>query len=107
MIKFTSSTFTVDAAGPDGAERRTITGIAVPYNVLATVSDGTTVQFAPGSLPIDGKAPRLYMNHDATQAIGILSERVDSPEAMYFTAKVSNTRAGDEALVLAADGVLD
>lgn len=107
MIKFTSSTFTVDAAGPDGAERRTITGIAVPYNVMATVSDGTTVQFAPGSLPIDGKAPRLYMNHDATQAIGILSERVDSPEAMYFTAKVSNTRAGDEALVLAADGVLD
>jgi len=107
MIKFTSSTFTVDAAGPDGAERRTITGIAVPYNVMATVSDGTTVQFAPGSLPIDGKAPRLYMNHDSTMAIGILSERVDSPEAMYFTAKVSNTRAGDEALVLAADGVLD
>ena len=107
MIKFTSSTFTVDAAGPDGAERRTITGIAVPYNVMATVSDGTTVQFAPGSLPVDGKAPRLYMNHDSTMAIGILSERVDSPEAMYFTAKVSNTRAGDEALVLAADGVLD
>ena len=107
MIKFTSSTFTVDAAGPDGAERRTITGIAVPYNVMATVSDGTTVQFAPGSLPVDGKAPRLYMNHDSSQAIGILSERVDSPEAMYFTAKVSNTRAGDEALVLAADGVLD
>jgi hypothetical protein len=26
---------------------------------------------------------------------------------MYFTAKVSNTRAGDEALVLAADGVID
>ena len=107
MIKFTSSTFTVDAAGPDGAERRTITGIAVPYNVFATVSDGTQVQFAPGSLPVDGKAPKLYMYHDSSQAIGIVSERVDSPEAMYFTATVSNTRAGDEALVLAADGVLD
>jgi HK97 family phage prohead protease len=107
MIKFTSSTFTVDAAGPDGAERRTITGIAVPYNVYATVSDGTQVQFAPGSLPVDGKAPKLYMYHDSSQAIGIVSERVDSPEAMYFTATVSNTRAGDEALVLAADGVLD
>jgi len=107
MIKFTSSTFTVDAAGPDGLERRTITGIAVPYNVYATVSDGTQVQFAPGSLPVEGKAPKLYMYHDSTQAIGIVSERVDSPEAMYFTASVSNTRAGDEALVLAADGVLD
>jgi phage head maturation protease len=107
MIKFTSSTFTVDAAGPDGLPRRTITGIAVPYNVFATVNDGTQVQFAPGSLPVDGKAPKLYMYHNSSLAIGIVSERVDSPEAMYFTATVSNTRAGDEALVLAADGVLD
>lgn len=107
MIKFTSSTFTVDAAGPDGLPRRTITGIAVPYNVFATVSDGTQVQFAPGSLPVDGKAPKLYMYHDSTQAIGLVSERVDSPEAMYFSATVSNTRAGDEALVLMADNVLD
>jgi HK97 family phage prohead protease len=61
----------------------------------------------PGSLPVEGKAPKLYMNHDSTQAIGLVAERVDSPEAMYFTAKVSNTRAGDEALVLAADGVID
>jgi len=107
MIKFTSSSFTVDAAGPDGLPRRSITGVAVPYNTFATVSDGTRVQFAPGSLPVEGKAPKLYMYHDSSQAIGVLSERVDSPEAMYFTAKVSNTRAGDEALILAADGVLD
>jgi len=107
MIKFTSNTFSVDAAGPDGLPRRTITGVAVPYNVYATVSDGTEVQFAPGSLPVDGKAPKLYMYHDSTQAIGLVSERVDSPEAMYFSATVSNTRAGDEALVLMADGVLD
>ena len=107
MIRFTSNTFAVEAAGPDGEARRTITGIAVPYNTFATVSDGTTVQFMPGSLPVEGKAPKLYMNHDSTQAIGLVAERVDSPEAMYFTAKVSNTRAGDEALVLAADGVID
>ena len=107
MIRFTSNTFAVEAAGPDGENRRTITGIAVPYNTFATVSDGTSVQFMPGSLPIEGKKPRLYMNHDSTQAIGLVAERVDSEEAMYFTAKVSNTRAGDEALVLAADGVID
>ena len=107
MIRFTSNTFAVEAAGPDGENRRTITGIAVPYNTFATVSDGTTVQFMPGSLPVEGKAPKLYMNHDSTQAIGLVAERVDSEEAMYFTAKVSNTRAGDEALVLAADGVID
>lgn len=107
MMRFTSSTFTVDAAAADGSARRTITGIALPYNVQATVSGGQVVSFLPGSLPVTGKAPKLYMQHDASQAIGLVTERADSPEAMYFTAKVSSTTLGDEALILASDGVLD
>jgi phage head maturation protease len=106
MIRFTSSTFTIDAAA-DGTPKRTITGVALPYNTQATVSGGQVVSFLPGSLPTDGKAPKLYMSHDSTQAIGLVTERVDSPEAMYFTAKVSTTALGNEALILAADGVLD
>jgi HK97 family phage prohead protease len=106
MMRFTSSTFSIDAA-QDGSPKRTITGIALPYNTEATVSGGQTVSFLPGSLPTDGKNPKLYMSHDSTQAIGLVTERADSPEAMYFTAKVSTTALGDEALVLAADGVLD
>jgi hypothetical protein len=47
------------------------------------------------------------MNHDANQAIGIVTERVDTEEGMMFTAKISKTAAGDEALQLALDGVLD
>ena len=105
-MRLTSSTFSIDAA-QDGSPKRTITGIALPYNVEATVSGGQVVSFMPGSLPTDGKAPKLYMSHDSTQAIGLVTERADSPEAMYFTAKVSTTALGDEALVLAADGVLD
>jgi HK97 family phage prohead protease len=106
MMRFTSSTFSIDAA-QDGSPKRTITGIALPYNVEATVSGGQTVSFLPGSLPTEGKAPKLYMSHDSTQAIGLVTERSDDDEAMYFTAKVSTTALGDEALVLAADGVLD
>ena len=106
MMRFTSSTFSVDAA-QDGTPKRTITGIALPYNVEATVSGGQVVSFLPGSLPTDGKNPKLYMSHDSTQAIGLVTERADSPEAMYFTAKVSTTALGDEALILAVDGVLD
>jgi HK97 family phage prohead protease len=106
MMRLTSSTFSIDAA-QDGSPKRTITGIALPYNTEATVSGGQVVSFMPGSLPTDGKAPKLYMSHDSTQAIGLVTERADSPEAMYFTAKVSTTALGDEALVLAADGVLD
>ena len=107
MIKFNLSNFTLDAAAPGEPGRRTITGTAVPYNTFATVADGTRVSFAPGSLPVTGKAPRLYLYHDSTQAVGLVTERVDTEEGMMFTAKISNTRAGDEALVLAADGVLD
>jgi HK97 family phage prohead protease len=106
MIKLIASQVTIDAAAGE-AGRREITGIAVPYGVSATVSDGTSVIFEAGSLPVDGKAPRLYMNHDATNAIGIVTERVDTPEGMMFTAKISKTQAGDEALILAMDGVLD
>ena len=106
MIRVTASTFTIDAAAPDSPETRTITGIAVPYNVVANAS-GTEVMFLRGSLPIDGKAPKLYMQHDASQAIGLVTERADDEENMYFSAKVSATSLGDEALVLAADGVLD
>ena len=106
MMRFTSSTFSIDAA-QDGSPKRTITGIALPYNTEATVSGGQTVSFLPGSLPTEGKAPKLYMSHDASQAIGLVTERTDDEEAMYFTAKVSTTALGDEALILAADGVLD
>ena len=106
MIRVTASTFTIDAAAPDGTPTRTITGIAVPYNVVANAS-GTEVMFIRGSLPTEGKAPKLYMSHDASQAIGIVTERDDDEEHMYFVARVSSTELGDDALVLAADGVLD
>jgi HK97 family phage prohead protease len=106
MIKLIASQVTIDAAAGETG-RREITGIAVPYGVAATVADGTPVIFEAGSLPVEGKAPRLYMNHDSTNAIGIVTERVDTPEGMMFTAKISKTQAGDEALILAMDGVLD
>jgi len=107
MIRFNAPSATIDAAAGDGTPSRTITGIAVPYGVAATVSDGTAVTFEQGSLPVEGKAPRLYMNHDSNQAIGIVTERVDTAEGMLFSAKISKTAAGDEALQLALDGVLD
>jgi HK97 family phage prohead protease len=107
MIKFTAEAVTIDAAGPDGAPRRTISGIAVPYGVDATVSDGTTVRVLEGALPVDGKAPRLFMNHDSSDAIGILVSRESTSEGMLFTAKISDTVKGNEAITLMKDGVLD
>ena len=106
MIRLTPQQITVDAAAADGVQRRTISGVAVEYGVTATVSDGTQVKFMPGSLSTAGRKPKLYMQHDSAQIIGQVVERVDTGEAMMFVAKVSATRLGDEALVLAGDGSL-
>lgn len=95
------------AAGEDGAGERRIDAIAVPYNVWATVSGGQQVMFRPGSLPVDGKNPRVFMYHDSTKVVGSVVERVDTDDAMLASMKISRTALGDEALVLAADGVMD
>jgi HK97 family phage prohead protease len=63
--------------------------------------------FLAGSLPVDGKAPKLFMYHDATQPVGLVTGRTETPDGMLFTATVVETQAGDEALTLAAAGVLD
>jgi HK97 family phage prohead protease len=107
MIRLTATSVSIDAAASDGTPTRTITGIAVPYGVAATVSDGTEVIFERGSLPVDGKAPRLFLNHSSESAIGIVTARYDDEEGMMFTAKISKTALGDDALQLALDGVLD
>jgi HK97 family phage prohead protease len=106
MIKLIAGDFTLDAAKGD-APRRTISGTAVPYNVPATVSDGTQVIFRPGSLPVEGKAPRLFMYHDASMPVGVVTERVDTEQGMMFSAKISATSLGNDALVMAQDGTID
>ena len=106
MIKLISGDFTLDAAKGD-APRRTISGTAVPYNVPATVSDGTAVIFRPGSLPVEGKAPRLFMYHDASMPVGIVTERVETEQGMLFTAKVSASSQGQDAMIMLQETVID
>ena len=96
----------VGASEGDAAKRRTIDGIAVPYNVPANASTGP-VMFEAGSLPTDGPAPKLLRNHDPADPVGIVVERVSTDTEMLFSARISATAAGDEALVLASAGVYD
>jgi HK97 family phage prohead protease len=107
MIRLTPTQITVDAAAAEGLPSRSISGVAVTYDETATVNDGTQVRFLQGSLPVTGRDPKLYMQHDANQIVGKVVERVDTPQGMMFTAKISATRLGDEALTLANDGVID
>lgn len=105
-VKLTAQV-TIDAAAPDGTPRRTISGIAVPYGQIATVNDGQRIRIEAGALPVDGKAPKLFLYHDASQPIGTVTARVDTEEGMLFQAKIAKTALGDEALQLASEGVLD
>ena len=106
MIKLIAGDFTLDAAAGE-TPRRTISGTAVPYNVPAVVSDGTAVIFRPGSLPVEGKAPRLFGFHRADMPIGVVTERVDTEQGMMFSAKISATSMGNDFLIMAQDGTID
>jgi HK97 family phage prohead protease len=106
MIRLNAQAVTIDAAAGD-TPSRTITGVALPYGETAVVSDGTAVRFEKGALPVEGKAPKLFMYHDSSMPVGLVTERVDTEEGMMFSARISATAAGDEALTLALDGVLD
>ena len=106
MIQLTAQQITLDASA-DGEPTRQITGLAVPWNVKAQLSGGESVIFLEGSLPEDGPMPKLLEYHDDTRVIGRVTERVSTSEGMMFVAKLSATRAADDALALLADGALD
>jgi hypothetical protein len=88
MIKLNAQAVTVDAAAGDEPSR-TITGIAVPYGETAIVSDGQAVRFEQGALPVDGKAPKLFMYHDSSQPVGLVTARQDTDQGMLFSARIS------------------
>ena len=74
MIKFTAVPITLDAAAGVDAPR-TITGIAVPWDVVANAS-GQKVMFKRGAFDLTAKAARLLENHDG-RPIGMVTELVD------------------------------
>jgi hypothetical protein len=47
------------------------------------------------------------MYHDSSQPVGLVTSRTETPEGMMFSAKIADTVAGNEALQLAKEGVLD
>lgn len=105
MIKFNAQLVTLDASADNTEPSRTITGIAVPWDVVANLSnDVGPVKFLKGSILEDGPMPKLLEFHDDTRVIGRVTERVSSDEGLMFSATLSKTRAADDAMALLADG---
>jgi len=95
---------------------RTVYGVVVPYGIVAEVDDGRgpyREQFEPGafsrSIGERSAKIRLFINHDSRTRLPIgratdLQERHDGLHGAFV---VSRTAAGDEALTLVRDGVVD
>lgn len=95
------TTFSVDEA------RRTITGLAVPFGQTAS-SGGRRWRFAPGAIKWAAvNRVKLLRDHNQSLALGKATKITETAAGIEVTFSVSAGRAGDEALALAADGVLD
>jgi len=99
---FPATPVTAADATPGG---RTVAGTAVPFGVPGWVSDGRQVIFEPGSIDA-GARPVLLRDHDRTRPIGVVTAADDRGDRLDAIARLSRTRDGDDALVLAADGAL-
>jgi HK97 family phage prohead protease len=98
------------AAAPVGGvdeSARTISGLVLPWNQSARVNGCEfPVRFVRGSVLVDGGV-RLLGFHDRAKPLGAPTEWRDTPAGLRASFKVARTRAGDEALSMAADGILD
>ena len=97
MIKFTAVPITLDAAAGEDTPR-TITGIAVPWDVVANAS-GTEVMFKRGAFKLDAKRARLLENHDG-RPIGIVNELADLDNGLGFTASFARSKQADDVVEL-------
>jgi HK97 family phage prohead protease len=93
--------FTVDR------ERRIIEGLALPYNATAS-KYGLKFKFVRGALKWTSvNRVKLLRDHDMSQPIGVAQGLTDTAAGLRVKFKVARGPAGDEALSLAEDGVLD
>jgi len=90
-------------------EKRTISGLIIPWNQVAKDSRGQARwRFARGSLRTsDIGRVKLNLNHDRMQAVGRAARLDDKPEGLFGTFSIARGPEGDKTLMSAEDGVLD
>lgn len=87
--------------------KRTISGMAVPWDVVAK-SGGYKWMFAPGSLHwSDPGRVKLDKDHGYGTEFGKASTLTNTEAGLFSAFKVARGTSGDDALSLAEDGVYD
>ncbi|RYB91004.1 hypothetical protein EUA93_18895 [Nocardioides oleivorans] len=107
MPEFTMDAVTTGSVFAVDHETRVIRGLAVPYGVEG-VKGGQRFMFAKGTVTWgDPKRVKLYIAHDAAQAVGHAFELKDTDAGLEAAFKVARGPEGDKALSMAEDGVWD
>ena len=107
MIRFNADASLITAEAGDDTRPARIAGLAVPWDVVATVSDGQRVKFARGAFDPAQKAPKLIENHDLTQLRGVVDTLTDTETGLEFEAALADTGPSRDAIALLKAGAYD
>ena len=106
--------FTGDYEVRASREGRIISGIVVPFDTVARVSDGGAPydeSFKRGafakSIAEQGDRVKLLYQHNSLEPIGRATLLREDAAGLYGEFHVSDVQRGDEAINLVADGVID
>jgi HK97 family phage prohead protease len=99
-------TFSSQIESADG-ERRVIAGKIVPFEVPGNTSAGKVV-FAKGSIEVgDPGKIKMLMQHAADRPIGRMQKFNEAEDGIYASFKISASMAGQEAIILASEQLID
>ncbi len=111
MSEIEHRSYTIDLEYRVEGDGRTISGIAVPYDVEQKINGSLTEVFRKGAFADVVRAPfrvKLLRGHDAKALpLGRATMLRETDKGLYAEMRVSNTAAGDEVLELIKDGALD
>ena len=107
MIHFSADLDLIIAEAGDENRPARIAGIAVPWDVVATVSGGQRVKFLRGAFDLSQKPAKLLENHDMSQLRGVVNALSDSDAGLEFEATLADTRASKDAIALLKAGAYD
>lgn len=86
-------------------QKRTVEGIAVPYDTETEIYPGFRETITTGAVKADEAGIKLFWRHD--EPIGQIIEYRDEPAGFWIKAEISRTALGNDAATLLTDGVID
>ena len=97
----------------DASDGRVLTGIAVPYGTVTMKGPYPGGErFARGAFKRTiksqaGRLPKLFRNHDHSQAVGVPIDIRDTDDGLVGSWRLADTPAGNAVLQEVREGVLD